>query len=231
MSHVWVEIASNFATHLPVSIRIQGARSLGLGRRMTQPKVHSVDKPETVRPAGIRIDWEHWLKTEPGGDHVDYAEVEDGEFDNLVSQWYSGAELELNGVFGHVGQESETDYMGIGQMSRVVECALGNRRRGASDDAGLIGHRLSWTARGIHLVIRWAFNFSGEGQIAEIRPDMKRLIKSFGYRATAIMREKVVCDPPEDERAAAETLHKALRLLGSLVRAQHRQPALLDAGQ
>ncbi len=157
VSHVWVETATNFATHLPVSIRIQGARSLGLGRRMTQPKVHGVEKPETVKPVGLRVDWEQWLQTEQGGGHTDYADIDDDDFDSLVSQWYSGAELELNGVFGHVGQDSEADYMGIGQMSRVVACALGNRRRGASDDAGLIGHRLSWTARGIHLVNRWAF--------------------------------------------------------------------------
>ncbi len=50
VAEIWVETATRFATHLPVTIRLQGARSLGVGRRMIQPKVHAVDKPTEPPP-------------------------------------------------------------------------------------------------------------------------------------------------------------------------------------
>ncbi len=227
VSEVWIETSTRFATHLPVSIRIGGARSLGIARRVIQPKIHAVDLPSGPALAGIGVDWENWLNTETDGDVDKYKEMDKTEFEEVVEQWYCGAECELNTRFGHACKETETEYMGLGQGTREVECALGCRRRGAPDDTGIIGHRLCWAARGVHTVLLWAF----DRPATSIRPDMLRLIKAYGYRATAVLQEKAIKEPPIAEHDIVQTLRRCLKLLSSLVRNVHGRPPLLQDGE
>ncbi len=60
---------------------------------------------------------------------------------------------------------------------------------------------------------------------------MLRLIKAYGHRATAILREKVIKEPPITEQDIVMALRRRLRLLSSLVRNVHGRPPLLDDGQ
>ncbi len=200
-------------------------------RRLAQPKVHAVERPQNSASGGLRIDWTNWLQTPNDGGDGDYTDMRDHDFDNLVCEWYSAAECELNSLFGHSERDTEVEYMGMGQEAREVECPIGSRRRGTADDGGLLGHRLSWTARGIHLVIRWVYDQTDSGQTNGNHQPMRRLVRAYGHRAVALLREKHLQEPSISDHPACVTLKKYLRLLGSLVRSQHRLPPLLDHGQ
>ncbi len=50
-------VGSRLATHLPVILRMKGARSIGETRRIAQPRTHPPYIPQGPMPAGIAIGW------------------------------------------------------------------------------------------------------------------------------------------------------------------------------
>ncbi len=223
---IQVETGTRLPTHLPVTLRLKGSRSLGVARRIAQPKVHSVELPIGPVPAGIGIVWDNWLIVD--GANADYKNINDSDFDDIVSEWYSGAECELNTRFGHAGNEDEVNYTGLGQASREVECPIGNRRQGTPDDAGVIGHRLNWAARGLHVTRLWVFDRRQGGNGPAARQRMLRIVESFGHRATAFLREKIIKIPDAEVSDTINVLRQALQLIASTIRRHHGRPPLLS---
>ncbi len=226
VQEVHVETGTRLPTHLPVTLRLKGARSLGVARRIAQPKIHSVELPIGPVPAGIGILWDDWLNADCN--HDDHVNIDDGDFNDIVSEWYSGAECELNTRFGHAGNDDEVNYTGLGQESREVECPIGNRRQGTPDDAGIIGHRLNWAARGLHVTRLWMFERRQRGSDSATRQRMLRIVESFGHRATAFLREKIIKMPDDEVSDAIDALRQALQLIASTVRRHHGRPPLLN---
>ncbi len=211
---VEVSAATAFTPHVPVVLRLRCPRSLGLSARVVQPRLFGSSRPEAgdqgQRPR-YEVDWDSWLCN---GDDDD-ADVNDA----AVSEWFAGAALELSGVFNIQDTQDEAHYAGIGKEVRVVQSAAGSRRRGAPDDTGLIGHRLSWVARYLHVVIMW---WRPRGDVALAASDShprgaaQRLIMSAASRAAAFLREDVVRRPSPEDVADAGVLEAALAALAGV---------------
>ncbi len=150
--------------------------------------------------------------------------------DKFVEQWYSGAECELNSLYGYARTHEEKDHIGLGQATREVECAAGCRRGGVADELGLLGHRLAWAARGVHLMLRWIVKRECTATPNQISA-MRRTGEAYAHRAVAFLREKVVREPAEEDKEAAEPLVSALKLMASMVRTTHRRRPLLAEGE
>ncbi len=152
-----VEVAkgARFSPHAPVVIRFEGKRALGTARRLVQPKPLGVQRPCGPMPAGLQVVWDDW---KPRGSTVDQHGV--GETKNVsnadVDEWFAGAEAELLTAFGVAGGPDEARHSGIGAPLAEVCGNVGPARREAPDALGMLGHRLAWAGRGVHLVVRWA---------------------------------------------------------------------------
>ncbi len=70
-----------------------------------------------------------------------------------VEQWYAAAEAELTTQYGRFGKEDEVNYLGIGMHPVVIEESAPSRYISSPDALGLLGHRMDWTIRGLHLVL------------------------------------------------------------------------------
>ncbi len=88
-----------FSPHAPVELRLKGCRSLGLMRRIVQPKPLEVHKPIGPMPAGMKVDWSSWA---PRGQPDDEDNCKErAAVTNLdIDQWFAGAEAELLTMFG-----------------------------------------------------------------------------------------------------------------------------------
>ncbi len=243
-----VEVVSGarFSPHALVVLCLQGKRSLGLARRVAQPKLLDVNVPVGPMPAGIRINWDGYLRpaSSTGGEE---SGVNQTVTDENVDQWFAGAEAELLTLFGLAGGSTEAYYSGVGRPIREVEGTVGPSRRETPDALGKLGHRLTWTARAIHLVVRWAGFLAPEGEPlhghtfrnAEVgggddgqqarRRKIARMLSSYGSRAIAFLKEKLPVNSDDDEAEACRTLQQALRLMASTVRPCHGKPPLIEA--
>ncbi len=67
--------------------------------------------------------------------------------ENATDVWFAGAEVELIDAMG-ICDEEANQYRGIGRPTRVAEDASAARFRDVPDEAGLLGHRLSWASKG-----------------------------------------------------------------------------------
>ncbi len=75
-------VGSRLATHLPVVLRLKGARSLGSIRRVSQPKLHGAFLPQGPMPAGIAVDWNRWGYDDHGGAVIVPTDGEQNSRDN-----------------------------------------------------------------------------------------------------------------------------------------------------
>ncbi len=67
-------------------------------------------------------------------------------------EWYSGAEIELIQSHGFE-VDASPEYSGIGQAPVTVGTGRRGRYCASPDEAGLLGQRLMWTAKGIWMVL------------------------------------------------------------------------------
>ncbi len=215
---VEVSCEAAFTPHLPVVLRLRCPRALGATTRVVQPRIFSAEHPaQTTADSGLDssghdglydVDWEEWVMNPP--------ESGRGVGDKTISEWFAGASLELSNIFGIQGTVDEPHYAGIGRGVRTVQAAAGPRRRGAPDASGLLGHRLSWASRYLHIVIMW---WSPRGHDAGDEADLRRrtaaqrLVLAASFRAEAFLREAVVQQPQKEDVADACVLWSALTAL------------------
>ncbi len=152
---VEVSVDTRFSPHLPVVLRMAGGRSTGRTSRVAQPRILPVSKPVGPMPAGLEIQWDGWMDSDADDDDEAHSSTEQSRIDEAANQWYAGAEAELLSTFGKAGTQEEALFAGIGMPIRMVQGSAAARRHEASDAMGLLGHRLGWAARNVHLAIRW----------------------------------------------------------------------------
>ncbi len=197
-----VVYGARFSPHAPVRLSMKCPRALGKVTRLTSPKIYSAMRPPTSARQPVHIDWTRWLDevanlTQHDGDNSDAT-------DTMVRQWYASADLELAALFGFVDYPEEVSHAGLGVPPREVEGPATLRRRGAPDEAGLLGHRLAWAARTLHTALLWFDEVAAENDDtcntvpALARPrgetfastDMVRPFRCLVHRARAFRNEK-----------------------------------------
>ncbi len=153
------ELGARFSPHAPVVFRLRCPRALGEARRLSQPKLHEVERPDGSARSNVEVDWSRWLKELGDGDEGD-----EGHADDLAmrcEQWYASVDLELCAIFGIADTAEEPRHAGLGLAQREVVAATVSRRRGTPDEGGMLGHRLAWASKGLHLAILWF----GDGEV------------------------------------------------------------------
>ncbi len=248
---------TRFSPHAPVIVRFEGKRALGTARRLVQPKPLEVHRPCGPMPAGIQVTWNNW---KPRGHTTDQhmAGTPRNVSNTDVDEWFAGAEAELLTVFGVAGSPDEARFGGIGAPLVEVKGNVGPTRRETPDALGLLGQRLAWAGRGVHLVVRWAWQMlppdTGPHEQArdhdqEARPHphhahpqpprdlqlherrrrtIAKLLASYGHRATAFLRESPIIVDDELGAQVKGTVRRAMQLLASLTRPCHGKAPLLS---
>ncbi len=159
--------------------------------------------------------WDEWTA---GPKLADFKDFDDGVFSEAVNTWFAGAEVELGTVFGTVGTEMEGAYSGIGGGVRTIWDYGNARFRDAPDHLGQLGQRLTWTAKGLHLITIHGVIIQGGGRRADASIDV---LARLGHRARSFRRERLVnMDALEDADARA-ALRAGLAFLAAAVRPRH----------
>ncbi len=214
-----VVCGTRFTPHAPVRIKLACPRSLGNLVRLVQPKLYPAEKPDaTVADGELLIDWSGWIHSAKIlGDAQ--AETMDADVaDELLQQWYAGADMELRDLFGHSGKAEEASFMGIGRPPVAVEGTVGPRRRGTPDVSGILGHRLAFAANTFHVALIW-FGHPPDScrltlpQDAAALRGSAALFRSMLHRAGAFRRELTKHKKEDDDVDEWLTLETALCLL------------------
>ncbi len=218
-------LGARFSPHALAVIHLRCPRALGEARRLSQPRLHEVARPDAGERSKVEVDWSRWLaEVESNGDEGD---DDDDDLAARCEQWYASADLELCAMFGIVDTPEEAHRAGLGLPQREVAAASVSRRRGAPDEGGVLGHRLAWASKGLHLATLWF----GDGAVDDggrIRrhtsPEFRRaqwLLRGYACRAGAFMKEHCVMHPSADDVNEAATLHSALTALAGLAAPLH----------
>ncbi len=144
-----------FSPHVAVRLTLALARGEGSYRRLSQPKLLPIERPiGPIQTPEFLVDWQQWDKgRRPGGkDHNIDDTGQDATIDELTQEWYAGAELELLQLHG-INYRDGAAHMGIGRASVVVQTTGRGRFRNVADDLGLLGQRLTWTAKALWVMV------------------------------------------------------------------------------
>ncbi len=147
---VQTSMDSAFKPHYPVFFSLRVARGTEQISRLVRPKPLPAERPIGPQLPGYKIKWEEWHRL----NEYDREGINDTEqLDHIVMEWYAGAEMELCTVMGVAGRSDEVDYLGMGRPKEFVQSCAAGKYRHTDDQLGLIGHRLAWAARGLHMLI------------------------------------------------------------------------------
>ncbi len=229
---ITVAVGTRFSPHAPVVMTVQGQRSLGTVQRIVQPRILNVSRPIGPMAPGYRVAWEQWHQEDGVADGQPQAASPTG-MEGLTDQWFAGAEAELLTTYGIARGDDEPHYSGIGKPVRMVEGTAGPSMRETPSATGLLGHRLAWAARALHLVNRWGHLFGRCDNTATACTQRQRrraedLIRAHGHRAIAFLKERRSASTDDDTVELEGVLTSALRLLAQLVRRSHRRQPLMD---
>ncbi len=153
----------------------------------------------------MEIDWGEWIRDL---DQIqDAAGIDETTISPKVEEWFACADLELCSAFGYYDGPDEVHHIGLGVPAREVDAAIGGRRLGAPDESGLLGHRLTWSARALHTALLWfgpgrvasqPASVNGDHQTTRQRRDgvaaaaAPGLFRSMAARAGAFLREPIL---------------------------------------
>ncbi len=188
---------------------------------------------------GLVIDWGQWHgppRMEParGGDKAQQV----ADITRAAESWFAGAEAELTTVFGVAETDDEPHYLGLGRAHREVVEKAPNRFRDIPDAEGLLGHRVEWALKSLHLardiggIIR-----AGAGQPSPLGGSVISTdainrhvdtLSRLGHRALAFLHEKAPsASGAADAAAFWPAVQRAFRFLAHLVRTSHRQKPII----
>ncbi len=218
---VEVMVGARFSPHAPVQLVMRAPRSLGVVSRLARPRLLEAAKPERPTRTSYDVDWTEW-----GQDSDDFNRADGYQEDRLdakLNEWYASANLELCDIFGMTDTQQEALHTGIGLPPRTVAGTVGPRRAGTCKEGGVLGHRLAWTAKALHLAEMWfpaRLHDDDDDRHAlpadaEVVRGPAWLFRCFARRAGAFLKERVVRDPSEADAAETDALRSALELLAS----------------
>ncbi len=177
----------NFATHVPVILTLEVARTKHENRRLAMPRQLPMKPPIGPRQVKTGVNWAGWKESV----EVDARQgIDSSSLGKLVDAWYAGAEQELLETFDLDNDGDGDDFLGIGLIrNEAMGCSEG-RFRDTPDWTGLLGQRLGWTSKALHLTWRHGsalINDHGHEhmQVREAKLDM---LRRFGYRACALLK-------------------------------------------
>ncbi len=218
----------NFKPHIPIVLHLNLHTIASPTRRLKQPRILPVHRPMGPHLPGIIIDWAKW--SDPAAER-DAAPADDRITDSM-NEWYAGAEAELLTQYDLIGHSEEHSYMGLGMPpEEVMETAV-KRFRDVPDNFGILGHRLEWTCKAVHLalslgpiIIESAGTTCGSDRARQHVDTLSR----YGHRACSFARE--VHKRPNDDDGAAfwPLITRGQKMVGELVRNRHgRRPWLCE---
>ncbi len=134
-----------FTPHAPVRVVLETRGSVPPVRKLDTPRTLPVERPIGPLLPAPQVKWDQWC-------HEMQAEADERprDLDVAALQWSAGAEVELLGIFGR-SDDDALPFRGIGMARQEVWGAPERSFRNTPDAQGLIGHRLNWTARHLHL--------------------------------------------------------------------------------
>ncbi len=225
---------TTLATHRPAVLKLGRRRCREECSRFLQPKllpVHPAVGPRRQRHDVI--DWSQWeaVKAVAASDDFD-----DDLMTNAAQSWYAGAEAELLDVFDiDVSDGDGQDFIGMGEKPVIIRGRMGGKYRHSPDEAGLVGHRLAWVTRGIHM-LTLHLGKEGEGGISD---DSIDILRRIGHRAAAFLRTwstesrrtrngTAPGDTEAVEDEARLAVRRGLKALAALVRPVHRNRPVIE---
>ncbi len=210
---------TSLATHVPVRLTLDCEKvAPQRTRRIAQPRPLPVYRPVGPQVPAPKVDWQGW---EAASGVINEGTFDECAYSTALNEWYAAAELELHGIFGTFDTPEEARHSGIGAAPRIIEEYAHSRYRDVPDQAGILGQRLAWAARALHLVVKHADAIaSGEGAFREHRETLARL----GHRACAFANERLKPAEDIDDREMRGTLLVGLRRVASLVRSCRGRP-------
>ncbi len=210
-----------FSPHAPVRLALHGVKGkTECGQRLSSPKPLPVHRPVGPLLPGIAVDWEKLnLDDLLGGN------MEEGDISKVCEtcSGVAGAECELASSLGVSGTDEEARYLGLGEDPRIVKYRGRGRFRDVSSDLGIIGRRLNWVAKSLHLVLIHSSSIAVGNDLDGARADV---LMRIGHRAWALSREKWSASVEVDGECRA-LIRRFLSFLTSIVRTSHGAPPLV----
>ncbi len=207
-------------------------------RRLAMPRKLPMKPPIGPRQVTTGVNWAGWKESV----EVDARQgIDSSSLGKLVDAWYAGVEQELLKTFGLDNGGDGDDFFGTGLIrNEAMGCSEG-RFRDTPDWTGLLGQRLGWTSKALHLTWRHGsalINDHGHEhmQVREAKLDMLRrfgyracaLLKSWEYECRRMLEKAVVGFDSEDMQVkifhdARGAVRNGLHFLAGLVRGRHRR--------
>ncbi len=210
---IHVSAECSFSPHHPVVLDLPIIRPKGDSCRLLIPRALPVYVPTGPSlPRQHFVDWDKW---ETGQKLSQSKECNAAELDNAVSTWYAGAEAELLDIMGLHGADAEA-YRGIGLPPRVAQHTAECRFRDVPDEVGLLGQRIAWTAKGVHIVI-----FLRDCPAGERKDRLYDTLCSTSRRARAINQDMMRRPFSDNEKEWKDMVQSGLAFLSNLTRWHH----------
>ncbi len=173
---------------------------------------------------GMTVNWDDWESLDRINQCTD---LDEGCFSTAIEAWYAGFEVELGSLFGTLGTDEEAAYLGIAREPEFIEEVCRSRYRDVPSEVGLLGHRLAWTAKGLHLLgLHTPVIYKAGVFPFDRRASFGDSVSRIGWRAAAFSRERLRTCSAYDDRDARAALRRGLIFLASFNRARHRMPPL-----
>ncbi len=226
-----VHFGSSLATHAPSSITLNRARGQEEVRRLSQPRPLPVHRTFGPCRDTTGVDWNGWQAIA----EAENPQTRDANtVTHAMATWYAGAERELLELFDLDDDDDGAAFMGIGEgVQEIIEPST-RRFKDVPNRWGLVGHRLAWTSRGLHYLIRHgpALREDGHGEQSEILSRIAwragGLLRNWGKEHQRTTMGNNICDDGDGTHRmvlhdAKLTVTSGLSLLYSLVRGCHRK--------
>ncbi len=139
----------NIATHAPVSVTIRAGHCEAVERRLATPKPLPIHPLVGPRQKKTGVDWGAWEAIDAADRLEDFDEA---IITRAAQTWYAGAEQELLERFDLECAQEGDAYRGLGLVADEIEGSPSRRFRNSSSRLGLLGQRLGWACKALHLV-------------------------------------------------------------------------------
>ncbi len=215
-----VDPSGAFSPHVAVRLSLPLIRDEGTTRRLRQPRTLPVNRiVGPLPPPRYSINWKDWTD---GIQSRDQQQISPEGANTKTHEWYSAAEIELIQSHGFEVDVSP-EYSGIGLAPVSVGASRHGRYRASPDEAGIIGQRLTWTAKGI-----WMLMSSMDAPVgSDYRYKMLQGLWPMAARARAYLREMSKGGIAKDGQRR-DDLCNGLKLLARAGLHSHRTPPLLS---
>jgi hypothetical protein len=132
----------------------------------------------------------------------------------------------LGCIFDTIGTGEELKHLGVGEPYRIIRQEGRGRFRNAPGGLGLLGQRIGWMLKALHLAIIHAPTLAASSSVQSRRK--ADVLCRIGHRCIAFIREgDKALGSDGDFLNLRPSWTRALKLLASIVRTSHGDPPLL----